>query len=94
MDGEGIVCILVLVSIHRFAHPPIAVLLFTHHNDLACAESQLIFPVSIAVIESTDPADQQSVLQAGESIIRPPQLHQAQTRIALTVLIPKPLAKI
>lgn len=83
MDGEGIMCIPVLVSISRFTYPPVAVLLFRHHNDLACAESQLIFLVSIAVIESTYPAEQQSVLQAGESIVRSPQLRQTQTKIAL-----------
>lgn len=46
------------------AFPPVAVLLFRHHNDLACAESQLIFPVSIAVIKSADPAKQQLVQTA------------------------------
>lgn len=72
MDGEGIMCIPAPVSIHGFTHPPVAVLLVRHHNDLACAERQLVFPVSITVVESTDPAEQQLVLQAGESIARPP----------------------
>lgn len=69
---RGTVRIPMLFSTHGFTHPPVAVLLFRHHNDLACAESQLIFPVSIAVIKSADPAKQQLVLQAGESIVRPP----------------------
>lgn len=80
MEGEGIMHILAPVSICRFTHPPVAVLLFRHYDDLASAESQLIFPISIAVIESTDPVEQQSVLQAGESIVR---LCQTQTKIAL-----------
>lgn len=65
-------CIQVPWFMHRSTHPPVVVLLFRHHNDLACAESQLIFPVSTAVIQSTDPAEQQCVLQAGESTVRPP----------------------
>lgn len=83
-EGEGMVCYPAPASIRsRFTHPPGAVFLSTHHNDLARAERQLIFPVSIAVTESADPAEQQSALQADESILRPPQLPQTQTKLAL-----------
>jgi len=66
VDGEGITCTPAPACAGGFTHPPVAVLLFRHHNDLACAESQLILPVSLAVVERADPAEQQSVLQAGE----------------------------
>lgn len=70
------------VSVRRFTHPPGAVFLARHHNDLACAERQLIFPVSMAVTESADPAEQRSVLQADKSILRPPQPRHTQTKLA------------